>query len=766
MTRNDEHKVTSPAALERQACGIVDDDPLLSGDAKLAAAVLQSALDRRDEVLAPLADDIRDVRALPSTLWDSRIGYLLGFGLAAPAYVVLLIAKPDSLPSDDRSGASFLLAVVAAAIAIALGVVLWRERQAKKLAISRLREKIRRQLVAAVTFAKAEATDESKRWSDDFTSAFAPALVEQDGQETASSTGYTRVLDFLVSHDSSAVGVAGPRGSGKSTLMQRLRRSNDFPCIGIRVPASAHHGGDQLVRLIHWELAEEALRWARENEPGARIRGSWHRRALAAARRMLTPALRWLALVVVVIGLVIVWLGDREDLRGVDDYRAGAGEQLARFQLGYPGLAALLGLTVIATFLGLKVWRIFSNRAQLVAGPSTVGGLAEQQLAWLRWMTTLESSSKTSLKINALGFEGQSKLTRAERDRGDLDAVRVLRQFITDLGLRTPPEVSVLICVDELDKAAHPDDAVQTINSVKDLFHVHGAHVLVSVSSDALLSFAARGVPVRDVFDSSFDAVIRMPALTFQEAGDLIAHRDSDVTLTAVMFCHAWSGGNARDLIRSARHCVEVRRDHGSDLPIGRVVASVLADDLAEVLEAAIQRLQDAGLDTELEDVLAFQELLDETTGPLTDVLAAALRDGRLPVVLNRTSEAQMLAAALDPYVRIAALTAALFGRPRTPGEWSSEALRTAAGALAVARAGLGRHPAEVGRLVRKAVIACGVVVGESEASQFEPPVPVLSPRREAAPQQRARAEVAAGNGRRRPVPPAAGEEEEQEEHS
>ncbi|MEJ3746660.1 hypothetical protein WEI85_25635 [Actinomycetes bacterium KLBMP 9797] len=74
---------------------------------------------------------------------------------------------------------------------------------------------------------------------------------------------------------------------------------------------------------------------------------------------------------------------------------------------------------------------------------------------------------------------------------------------------------------------------------------------------EALLSFAAQGVPLRDVFDSSFDAVISMPPLTFQECDDLVVRRASEVTSTAILFCYAWSGGNARDLIRSARHCVD-----------------------------------------------------------------------------------------------------------------------------------------------------------------------------------------------------------------
>jgi hypothetical protein len=52
------------------------------------------------------------------------------------------------------------------------------------------------------------------------------------------------------------------------------------------------------------------------------------------------------------------------------------------------------------------------------------------------------------------------------------------------------------------------------VNGLKDLCHVTDTHFVVSVSEDALDSFALRGVPVRDVFDSSFDTVMRIRPFT------------------------------------------------------------------------------------------------------------------------------------------------------------------------------------------------------------------------------------------------------------
>ena len=71
-----------------------------------------------------------------------------------------------------------------------------------------------------------------------------------------------------------------------------------------------------------------------------------------------------------------------------------------------------------------------------------------------------------------------------------------------------------MIGIDELDKISDGNKAIELINNLKDLFHVRDTHFIVSVSEDALTSFALRGVPVRDAFDSSFDKILRMKPFT------------------------------------------------------------------------------------------------------------------------------------------------------------------------------------------------------------------------------------------------------------
>jgi len=66
---------------------------------------------------------------------------------------------------------------------------------------------------------------------------------------------------------------------------------------------------------------------------------------------------------------------------------------------------------------------------------------------------------------------------------------------------------------------------VETVNNLKDILHIHGVHFIVSVSIDALKSFQQRGMPDRDVFDSSFDNIVNLGCLTIDESVDIVTSR-------------------------------------------------------------------------------------------------------------------------------------------------------------------------------------------------------------------------------------------------
>jgi len=367
-----------------------------------------------------------------------------------------------------------------------------------------------------------------------------------------------------------------------------------------------------------------------------------------------------------------------------------------------------------------EAWAVFQRRTKLMASAQTAPELCRQQQEFLRWSATIEASAKTSFKVSGSGFEGANKLSRTERELTHAETTQALRQFIDRLvALSGKP---VVICVDELDKLANPDDAIDMINGVKDLFHVAKGHFVLSVSTDAMHNFAARGVPVRDVFDSAFDTIIPVSPLTVEESQTLISRRARDFSRAVVLFCHAWSGGHARDLIRTSRACVDFRRELKGDEQATVALLSwhVLHSDLREVVDATIEKLRGESDDIAsamLDQVLAFQESIEDETVDLYDVVQASAFPEEMRSV---PSEAQQLAAALAPYARIAGLCERLFSVPREPAEWRSEEVRKAVTALADVRRSLGRHPREIERRMKRAVDACTV----AEAMARRPSLP------------------------------------------
>jgi hypothetical protein len=108
----------------------------------------------------------------------------------------------------------------------------------------------------------------------------------------------------------------------------------------------------------------------------------------------------------------------------------------------------------------------------------------------------------------------------------------------------------VLIAVDELDKLEPDDDtATRFLNDLKAAFAIANTYFLVSVSEDTMSRFERRGLPFHDVFDSTFDEILRVEPLSLAEARQLLAARVVGLPYIYAALCYVLSGGITRDLI-------------------------------------------------------------------------------------------------------------------------------------------------------------------------------------------------------------------------
>lgn len=164
----------------------------------------------------------------------------------------------------------------------------------------------------------------------------------------------------------------------------------------------------------------------------------------------------------------------------------------------------------------------------------------------------------------------------------------------------------LVVAVDELDKIASAEHAQRFVNELKALFGVPGCHFVLSVSEDALTSFERRGFAVRDAFDSAFDEIIRVDQLTLRESRKLLSSRLIGLAEPFVCFCHCFSGGLPRDLIRAARAMMAV----GPAATLGRVCAELTGTAIEQAARLAQRELRPLG------PVTAVVELIRLADGP------------------------------------------------------------------------------------------------------------------------------------------------------
>ena len=374
--------------------------------------------------------------------------------------------------------------------------------------------------------------------------------------------------ELLSRFDGASIGVAGPRGSGKSTLIRAYAE-----------PARSDNG------LIH------------DDEPGWRLlagaslpeRQAQDLRCLVsapvnyAARDFVLHLFATFCQTVIdsydrnpdrITGFVLVGFM----MRGV----TSLARSLILRTVGYGSIATVLfywqkpvalffpvplpwvryaGVAVICIgVLGfLRTLRAeFRWRAQAVgqAKEQELADAARNHLSRVRFLQTYTYGWSGTLSLPAAAAQGQYSrgVSQAEQPLSYPEIVDEFRAFARKVAAEVHRSGHrVFIGVDELDKIGSPEQAEQFLNEIKGIFGVPSLYFMVSVSDDALTAFERRGLPLRDAFDSSFDEIIHVGPLDYAESRRLLYRRVIGLTEPYVALCHCLAGGLPRDLIRAAR---------------------------------------------------------------------------------------------------------------------------------------------------------------------------------------------------------------------
>ena len=361
-------------------------------------------------------------------------------------------------------------------------------------------------------------------------------------------TATERLREALEGLSAGSIGIAGPKGVGKTTLIRaacegRLNASEARDggearkAPGVLVSAPIRYGAEDFVRHLFARLCLVELGASPEAERARQIRVTGSRAFWLA----LTAVLGWVAMT---ISIVLSLTGGRSGF------------------LGAAAAAVLVG--VVAGFLGV-VW-VREQLRDHRGAEDPITEEARRSLERLRYLETVsaEWTGEVSAKAGSLGTKRGSKRAMSLAAQGWTfpEMIESYRHFVSRLTRRGP----VVVGIDELDKMASAEEARSFLNELKSLFDQPHVYYLVSVSEEALSDFERRGQPIRDVFDSIFSDVLHVDYLSEGESDALLRRRAIAIAPPWPALFHCLAGGLPRESLRVARRAVQIAAKQRPDL--------------------------------------------------------------------------------------------------------------------------------------------------------------------------------------------------------
>ncbi|WP_156758054.1 ATP-binding protein [Actinokineospora pegani] len=389
----------------------------------------------------------------------------------------------------------------------------------------------------------------------------APGLVGDRAATDAQVTGsVVRFRDAVARVRSGSIGLAGPRGVGKTTLIEAFAGQAAAGVRPLKVVVSApvqYEARDFLLHLFA-KVCLAVLDRAEQERPRPRRTGAGYHVARFAVLALIVLAAAALAAVP-----VVGWGG----LVGKALWQRAADPHLGLIPAGVLAavavvlLAVALAPVVLPALRGLRAagrW-LLGRRAGDGQGPFTqLAEHAEEQLRRIRYLQT--HTHGWSGKLAVAGTEGawNRSLQLAEQALTYPEVIDQFAAFLGRVAEVAPGEPAVVIAVDELDKIESPEAAQRFVNEIKGAFAAPRTQFVISVSDDALAAFERRGMPVRDAFDSAFEDIVRVDHLDLSDTSTLLNSWVVGLPQPFVRLAHCLAGGLPRDVRRFTRAMVAV----------------------------------------------------------------------------------------------------------------------------------------------------------------------------------------------------------------
>jgi len=422
-----------------------------------------------------------------------------------------------------------------------------------------------------------------------------------------STSAQASVDRLLKSMPGASLGISGPRGAGKTTLLRKYcapelqGRGGDVSSIRVLVSAPVVYDAREFILYLFASVCQAIVGSSKEgpqrHEPYLPPTEPEGRNSFAS--RFI---LRWLLLL---LPVAVIW-GSVLLLSVFFNWKINANLQpaITLIVIGFTGSVAAQRLILYERFERRRRWSpgYYPDESDIVSTARTLlFGLAYQQSFAKGW------TGGVKLPIG-VEFGVTSNLTMTEKPMGFPELVNRFNSF---LELAVSGERKVYIGIDELDKIDSEEKVYQFLNDIKAIFGLERCYYLISISQNAMSAFERRGLPLRDAFDSAFDAVVDVGYLDNPASRRLLQRRVIRMPVAYLHFCHAISGGLPRDLIRVARDLVSATEPTETQEGLTILATRIIRSDVARKREAAMVSVQQIGVEPDTSNLLGSLNAFD-----------------------------------------------------------------------------------------------------------------------------------------------------------
>lgn len=410
----------------------------------------------------------------------------------------------------------------------------------------------------------------------------------------------TRLQGILRRSDGASVAVSGPRGTGKTTLLESLCASESRFCLLVSAPT--HYVPKEFLVDLFQRLCTAYI-----TDRGYSV----ERRGRLRRRGSLVRYLGGVSGLVLRIGLVAAFAvllalslnAELSHLAHVVGTTVGGGVDRMRgwtvsWWAGHGfHIRMTLVLLILLTFPRRNwrrlLWRsepkLVSEarrrhqqlRAEQTATTQAGGGLGLFQSAFQRavsWKTLPWTMPELVRHLSRFLDE----ITTAERARGRI----------------------VVIGIDEIDRMGSEEEAGAFLSEVKAVFGSTNCYFVVSIAAELGAAYHRRAIAGRTMVENAFDEIISLEPMSFELSRRLLQRRVPGFTDAFVWLGLALSGGLPRELIRVTRRLVEINMEHEYELKLSELADRMVREEIYEMLNGTRRMLSGLSLPPDRAEVM------------------------------------------------------------------------------------------------------------------------------------------------------------------